>query len=293
VIAVAVVLSAAMSTGAFLAAPVATPGIGVPGDCGRVCIGGNSEGDNLGAGVTITDPGDGEQVAQHSGSGPHTYTVHTYAMTCSGNGPGVNDNICNGAINCPDPTQTRYWVYDAVVRVVPGQPTAQDPWHLAGTRCLDLGATGGPSLAAIVAQVESDFIRKRPATPVVQVSPATGILVTLNNGFSAGGAAPVQLPPDTVLGLPVVITATPVRWLWDFGDGTTLTTTTPGAPGTTQVSHAWQVTGDRPVRVTVEWSGTFTLGGFTGTFPITGVARVTSAPTVVTVHEARTQLVDQ
>jgi hypothetical protein len=267
-----------------------SPSIAAAGGCGYYVCSGTGTGDTLGAGASNSAPGSDAQVSNgNSGSsGPYSFTRRTYSLACSGNGPTVTDNICGNAVNCPDPLDNRYWVYEATVT---GPPEVQGPWRSLTTACLDL-ATVAPTMADIRAQVEAEFVKKRPTTPVVTVSPPDGIVVHLPNGFSAGSAAPIQLPADTVLGLPVVITAQPVRWHWDFGDGTTVTTTTPGTPRTLQVSHTYTSTGPHPVTVTVEHTGTFTLGGFTGSFPITGTARVTSAPTTITAHEAHAQLVD-
>ncbi|MCW2620578.1 MAG: hypothetical protein JWL64_180, partial [Frankiales bacterium] len=252
----------------------------------RSCVSGTADGSDFNLNGDEHNAGTPNQPAGGK-TAAGSYTVHAYSFACSGNTAVSSGNICNGAVNCPDPTETRYWVYDATVTVTPGQPNTQSAWRLTATQCLNLDPATAPSLAAVAAQVETDFVRKRPATPTVTITPASGILVTLTNTLSAGDANPVRLPPDNILGLPVVITATPVRWHWDFGDHTTQTTT---APSTT---HVWHTKGSVQVTATVEWTGTFTLAGFTGTFPITGTARVTSPPTTVTVHEARTQLVDR
>ena len=57
------------------------------------------------------------------------------------------------------------------------------------------------------------------------------------------------------------------------------------------MAHAYSRVGDYQVGLVVEWTGTFTVGGFNGSFPITGVARVPSPPAQVQAREARTELV--
>ena len=199
------------------------------------------------------------------------------------------------AVSCPDPLATRYWLYEQVVSVVPGRVPEQvaGPWtRVAGEVCQTQAVAGVPGIAQVLAAVQAEWVTKRPAVPVVRVQPAPQVLVSVANGFSAGSAAPVRLA-DTVLGLPVEITATPVRWVWDFGDGSALTTVVPGRPGSLEVAHAYGRVADPRVGVVVEWSGSFTVGGLAGSFPIEGVARVAAAPVLVQVRQARAELVAQ
>jgi hypothetical protein len=212
-------------------------------------------------------------------------------MACSGNSATVNENICTNATGCADPAQLRYWHYEATVT---GPPATQGPWRQVGIDCLERALTE-PALTPVLAVVTAEYLTRRLTAPAVQVSPPIGLVVQLPNGFSAGTADPIQLAPDLVLGRTLTITATPIRWTWDFGDGTRTTTAAPGRPGAntgpTSVTHTYATPGDKTVTVTVSYAGTFTLAGITGTFPITGTAQATSAPSVITLHEAHAQLI--
>lgn len=223
-----------------------------------------------------------------------TVTRTQYVAACSGNTvSNAFDNICANAVSCADPLATRYWIYQQTTttdrRQTPPEVTV-GPWRMTDERCE--ARNDGPTLGAVQAIVRTEFVSKRPALPQLVVRPAPRVLISAQNAFSAGSREPVELV-DTVLGLPIVITATPRRWVWDFGDGQTVTTTSPGRPGTPEVAHAYDRVGPMSVTVTVEWSGTFRIGGIAGEFPIDGVARVASAPVVLQSVAARTELVDQ
>lgn len=216
-----------------------------------------------------------------------------YVAACSGNTVERADLLCTYAQSCADPLATRFWVYQEVVTIdrhTRPPTTREGPWTNTGEACVHPADV--PTVHEIVDGVSTGFIRKVPAEPELVVRPAPRVLVTAQNGFSAGSAEPVFLS-DTVLGLPVVITATPRRWLWDFGDGESLTTTSPGRPGTLEIAHAYQRVGHLSVRVTVEWTGTFRIAGVGEQYPINGTARVTSGTVELQSVAARTELVDR
>jgi hypothetical protein len=125
----------------------------------------------------------------------------------------------------------------------------------------------------------------------VQVDPAPLSLVNIPTAFFAGGAQAATFTP-TILGTTVSINATPSRWDWTWGDGTSGTTTTPGVPKRPVVSHEYGQARDYQVGVATTWTGTFTVAGSSEVFPIRTPAVVQSAPVTVQVREARSQLVD-
>jgi hypothetical protein len=97
----------------------------------------------------------------------------------------------------------------------------------------------------------------------------------------------------TILGTQVTITAKPTRWDWSFGDGSTLTTTTPGTPKRPDVAHEYVQAGEMESSVRVTWTGTFTLEGSAEVYEIQSPAYVQGPPTVVDVREARSELVSR
>ena len=80
----------------------------------------------------------------------------------------------------------------------------------------------------------------------------------------------------TLLGTPVTIYPRVVDYTWDFGDGTTVTTTDPGAPQVT-VTARWAADWESPTHARSA---------------VPGEATTTSAPGVAWVHEVRVVLVD-
>lgn len=251
--------------------------------------------------MVVGSPGStapGGPASAPGGSPVFTITNREQVPACAGNDRELVQNLCEYATTCPDPLDTRYWVYVQRVQVDtrtdPDTTTVLQDWQRQpGDVCLGPEEVAEPGIGEVVNAVQTGFTRKRPAEPQLVIQPNPTALVNVDTGFSAGAAEPVQLT-DTVLGFPIAITATPERWLWDFGDGTTLATSSPGRAGTREVSHRYTRVGDYAVTVAVEWSGTFTVGGFAQVFPIEGVAVVpVAAPGQVQVREARTQLVDQ
>jgi PKD repeat protein len=121
-------------------------------------------------------------------------------------------------------------------------------------------------------------------------NPSDGTLVNVDTIFYADTASTMQTT-ITLLGEQVALTLHPTQWAWRFGDGSTLTTTTPGAPyPDTSVTHRYSETGTYAASVTVTWDGTFTFGGQTANIP--GDTSRGGPPVSVTVKEAHSHLVD-
>lgn len=95
-------------------------------------------------------------------------------------------------------------------------------------------------------------------SPELDVAPARIGLTGLTSYFWVGN----ELRPITatagVRGLTVTAEARPVRYLWDFGDGTTRTTQHGGRPWTRQssgnVGHLYETKGRYDATVTVVWA---------------------------------------
>lgn len=97
----------------------------------------------------------------------------------------------------------------------------------------------------------------------------------------------------TVLGVPVTVRVTPVRWSWDFGDGEPpLVTDSAGAPYPDHtVSRPYAQPGAYEVRVSTTWRGEYRIGGEGPWLPVTGTATTTSEPFTATAEEAPSRLV--
>ncbi|MDR2255120.1 MAG: hypothetical protein LBE25_03835 [Arthrobacter sp.] len=88
----------------------------------------------------------------------------------------------------------------------------------------------------------------------------------------------------TILGQPVTITVTPVRYDFSYGDGTSKSSTSPGGPlkddgfdTPTPTGHVYKETGAYSVSLTTHYSGTFSVNGGPAQ-AIPGTAGVPSTP---------------
>jgi PKD repeat protein len=102
-------------------------------------------------------------------------------------------------------------------------------------------------------------------------------------------ADPVTLPTE-LLGFPVRVRATPARFHWRFGDGTTLTTRDSGAPYPDMTTtHTYTQPRKARITLTTIYTGEYSVAG--GPFqPIVGTATVTSPAAPLTVLAAENQL---
>ncbi len=83
---------------------------------------------------------------------------------------------------------------------------------------------------------------------------------------------------------PTVTISAQVHWEWDFGDGSTLSTTTPGRayvatdPDTSHyLTHTYTESNKGwPLSVTAVWTATYTVDGMPGTTAVTGAVSRTS-----------------
>lgn len=119
--------------------------------------------------------------------------------------------------------------------------------------------------------------RSVTASDVARFLPALGALHTEPREWAVVGVPAnfwVEVQPATVdgelLGAPAQVRFTPQAYRWQYGDGTTRTTTTPGASWaqlgqteltTTATSHVYTARGDLRVRVEVVYSAEYRVGG--------------------------------
>ena len=136
--------------------------------------------------------------------------------------------------------------------------------------------------------MQRDFERVVVLKGVAEVSPTPDTLVNIPTRFTTD-APPSYDIPLTLLGQPVMITATARSWTWHFGDGETTSTTATGTRG--RVEHTYRRPAALGAYVAIQWSGTYRIGAGAST-PITGTATTVGDPTPLAVKEARAQLVD-
>jgi hypothetical protein len=97
-----------------------------------------------------------------------------------------------------------------------------------------------------------------------------------------------------LLGVPVTIRAVPSTFAWNFDDGTApLVTEHPGAPYPDHtVGHTYSAPGEVTIGLTTTWRGQFQITGTSTWTDVPGEATTSTTSPTITVHEARTRLVE-
>lgn len=142
-----------------------------------------------------------------------------------------------------------------------------------------------PRVKKIKASSLSDQVRQLLPGGAITIQPTNGAL----RGEPVNFMTSVPNRFQTVL----MVLDVPIRidlranYIWDFGDGSTISTFSQGAPyplGT--ITHSYKSEGAPTVRLLVTWSGTWSSGGISG--PINGVIRQNFQESLK-VHAANTE----
>ena len=142
----------------------------------------------------------------------------------------------------------------------------------------------------------SDVARFVPSTATVAGEPDNIAVVGLPANFLS--SAKTETIPGTILGRALTIRFTPVNYTFDYGDGESRTTTTPGtawdASGQAQftptdTSHVYKEPGTYTVTATVTYTADIDLGA--GWIPINGTLNGPPASQQIRVVKAHTALV--
>ena len=121
--------------------------------------------------------------------------------------------------------------------------------------------------------------------------PAGDTLVNVPTRFFTATPAAQVLPARVILGMKVVVTARATSWTWRFGDDTSLATSSPGAPDSDAVTHAYLAAGSVRPRVDVTYTATYTIGDVPTALPAEGTTTIPGAATApLRVREARSEL---
>ncbi|MCU1572052.1 MAG: hypothetical protein JWO93_134 [Micrococcaceae bacterium] len=149
-------------------------------------------------------------------------------------------------------------------------------------------------LDQIAAQIQQAFEHSPVLPATVASQPGPNTLRGANTNFYA--EATTQTFDIELLAQQVHIVATPVHYLWNYGDGSSLApTTAAGAPlprarwgENTGTSHAYAATGDYAVSLTTFFHGTYAVNGGPA-LPIPGEGSFASVPLTVSVWRAETK----
>ncbi|MBM7051732.1 hypothetical protein [Rothia sp. ZJ1223] len=169
-------------------------------------------------------------------------------------------------------------------------------WQRAGTFCsaiLDAPEGDAPAQQLIITVTNEDFrsLNVLPASIMGQGSGHT--LKNFNTNLWAD--AQEQTFDTQISGRSVRVVATPVSYIFDYGDGTTITSFSPGyglpagqewADIPTDTSHVYTETGDYNATVTTVYSGRYSVEGGPW-LPVAGTNEVVSDPRVVRVWKVK------
>nr|WP_297425458.1 PKD domain-containing protein [uncultured Actinotalea sp.] len=160
------------------------------------------------------------------------------------------------------------------------------PWEQVD----DGGCPEDPPVTVTVSAEDFRRLPLAPSTPSFQPADGRGLVTMPLIVFT--DPAPQTLA-TTVLGVPVTVRATPVRYVWDFGDGEApLVTDDPGLPYPDHtVSRPYDAPGEYTVQLETTWRGEFQVAGAGPWIPVDGTATTTSPPFTTTVEEAVPRLV--
>ncbi len=207
-------------------------------------------------------------------------------LDCEPNSPaGAPATQCPGMATGCTADQIRVRVFEAPL----GTPFS-GAWTATPSRCIPRdGARLGE---VVIPQLTGAELRKFPLPAgVCTVEPGNGYaLVAMPTNIYAGSAEPTTIR-TRVLGLELVIRATPVAFAWDYGDGTSFgPSANPGGPyPELSTAHVYRRPGEYEVVMTTTYEAEFSVNG--GAFqPVPGDTTVTSPPVQIEVLAGRARL---
>jgi len=119
----------------------------------------------------------------------------------------------------------------------------------------------------------------------IYVQPPTGVIAQIPTYFWTDTSS-IFTTAASILGVSVGVTLNPT-FLWQFGDGSSFSTTDPGAqlPDKT-ITHRYKKAGRYTCTLIVSWLGSWSAGGYS--YPVIGSAIIQSYSTMIEVAPAPT-----
>jgi hypothetical protein len=178
------------------------------------------------------------------------------------------------------------------------KPPADVCQIIVQTKCLARMPRPNPTASAVQPVRLRDIASFRPAPGVQHMEPNGWVVPGLDANFFS--VVDRQLVNGTLLGQPATVRFTPVRWRWNYGDGSAVIRTTKGATWAAQglqdfdrtaTSHVYDAEGEYVIRLTIDFRAEYRFGP-NGFVPISGTINLPANDLHVTVTGAKTVLVE-
>lgn len=226
------------------------------------------------------------QIQAAAGLCPSATTTDTdVILESSGGSPGSNgSNGGSGGVDASWPDSTG-----------PVDPFA-DCIYALNSRCL----VPGPSRAAEAQPITwADIAAFRPTSGTAAMEPSGWAVTGLDTNFYASSGS--QVHEGALLGQPAAVRFTPVGFHWSYGDGSSSSLSSPGAPWAswgvgefdpTPTSHVYDSPGTYTVTLVIDFAAEYRVGSLPWT-SIPGTLAVPANPLEVIAATANTVLVDR
>jgi hypothetical protein len=165
----------------------------------------------------------------------------------------------------------------------------------ATDRCLEVGERAGIGRPVTLA----DIAAFRPTSGIERMEPDGWVVPGLSaNIYAIVGQ---HLVDGTLLGQPATVRFTPIRYHWDYGDGTTAIRTSKGGTwaalglrefDATPTSHVYLVEGEYTIHLTIDFRAEYRFAG-SAFLPIDGSINLRANDLYITVDGAKTVLVER
>ena len=152
---------------------------------------------------------------------------------------------------------------------------------------------GGCGVDLLPVLTEADFRRLPIPAPTLTLQPDRGWVLVNIETIVRTDPTPVTLRTD-MLGIGITVEVTPTFWTYDFGDGHTLATRSPGHPYPDHDTfHEYEQPHDaQTITLTAEWTGRYQVDGSPVWRDVDGVALTTTTSAPFRVEERTSRLVD-
>lgn len=208
-----------------------------------------------------------------SSSGGSTPGQPPIVQTGTGSGTGTSGSGASsgssGGNTAPEPP-----TLNPVLCTTPAEFNNPPPGTYCGTNQPNLNPTGsgGPGTSGPASGGGNGPPAAAPPTggqvwarvplppPRCEYNPATTGLTGLATWGWAAPSGPVTANPS-INGYSVQAQARPIRYIWEWGDGASSSSASPGAPTAPAVSHTYRTKEDYTISCRVVWTGTYTFTG--------------------------------